>query len=131
MGRRDLGYPRSGCIGSHQLRKRIERDGHAPGVIDLRDEADVSEIRRISAEKRPRPGKCLERGETFDDPVAIPFVLRRLVGSELAFRRDGHLNFQMQLAKQVDTVPLTRDYITDWERTNATTSRQSAPGRAA
>ena len=54
-----------------------------------------------------------------------------LVGAELAFRRDGHLNFQMQLAKRVDTVPLTRDYITDWERTNATSTRQSAPGRAA
>jgi len=54
-----------------------------------------------------------------------------LVGAELAFRRDGHLNFQMQLAKQVDTVPLTRDYITDWARANATSTRQSAPGRAA
>src|SRR5436305_9612492 len=39
-----------------------------------------------------------------------------LVGSELAFRRGGHLVFQMQLAKQVDAVPLTRDYMLDWER---------------
>jgi cyclopropane-fatty-acyl-phospholipid synthase len=39
-----------------------------------------------------------------------------LAGSEVAFRRQGHMNFQMQLARQVDTVPLTRDYITDWER---------------
>jgi cyclopropane-fatty-acyl-phospholipid synthase len=38
-----------------------------------------------------------------------------LVGAELAFRRDGHLVFQMQMAKAVDTVPLTRDYITEWE----------------
>jgi cyclopropane-fatty-acyl-phospholipid synthase len=53
-----------------------------------------------------------------------------LVGAEMAFRRDGHLNFQMQLAKQVDTVPLTRDYITDWERTHAARPAQS-PGRAA
>ena len=40
-----------------------------------------------------------------------------LVGSEIAFRRQGHMVFQMQLAKAVDTVPLTRDYMFDWERT--------------
>jgi cyclopropane-fatty-acyl-phospholipid synthase len=39
-----------------------------------------------------------------------------LVGCELAFRRGGHLVMQIQMAKAVDTVPLTRDYITDWER---------------
>ena len=39
-----------------------------------------------------------------------------LAASEIAFRRDGHINFQMQLAKRIDTVPLTRDYMFDWER---------------
>jgi cyclopropane-fatty-acyl-phospholipid synthase len=39
-----------------------------------------------------------------------------LAGSEIAFRHQGHLNFQMQLAKRVDTVPLTRDYIAEAER---------------
>jgi cyclopropane-fatty-acyl-phospholipid synthase len=39
-----------------------------------------------------------------------------LAGSEVAFRRQGHVVFQMQMAKQVDTVPLTRDYMIDWER---------------
>ncbi len=39
-----------------------------------------------------------------------------LIGSELAFRRMGHMVFQMQLARRQDAVPLTRDYITDWER---------------
>jgi cyclopropane-fatty-acyl-phospholipid synthase len=38
-----------------------------------------------------------------------------LVGSEIAFRQSGHLNFQMQLAKRVDTVPLTRDYLFEWK----------------
>jgi cyclopropane-fatty-acyl-phospholipid synthase len=41
-----------------------------------------------------------------------------LAGSEIAFRHQGHMNFQMQLAKRVDAVPLTRDYITDWERSH-------------
>jgi len=39
-----------------------------------------------------------------------------LAASEVAFRRQGHINFQMQLAKRVDTVPLTRDYMFDFER---------------
>jgi cyclopropane-fatty-acyl-phospholipid synthase len=39
-----------------------------------------------------------------------------LAGSEVAFRWQGHVNFQMQIAKRVDTVPLTRDYMFDWER---------------
>jgi cyclopropane-fatty-acyl-phospholipid synthase len=39
-----------------------------------------------------------------------------LAGSEIAFRRQGHMIWQMQLAKQVETVPLTRDYMIDWER---------------
>jgi cyclopropane-fatty-acyl-phospholipid synthase len=39
-----------------------------------------------------------------------------LAASEVAFRRQGHMNFQMQLAKRVDTVPITRDYMFDTER---------------
>jgi cyclopropane-fatty-acyl-phospholipid synthase len=39
-----------------------------------------------------------------------------LTGSELAFRRMGHMVFQLQLARRQDAVPLTRDYVTDWER---------------
>ena len=49
-----------------------------------------------------------------------------LVGSEVAFRRGGCMVFQMQLAKAVDSVPMTRDYMLDWER-----ERRAAPGRAA
>jgi cyclopropane-fatty-acyl-phospholipid synthase len=39
-----------------------------------------------------------------------------LVGCELAFRHMGQMVFQLQLAKRQHAVPLTRDYITDWER---------------
>jgi cyclopropane-fatty-acyl-phospholipid synthase len=34
-----------------------------------------------------------------------------LAGSEAAFRREGLVVFQIQLAKKLDSVPLTRDYI--------------------
>jgi cyclopropane-fatty-acyl-phospholipid synthase len=36
-----------------------------------------------------------------------------LSGAELAFRRSGHMVWQMQLARQQDALPLTRDYITE------------------
>ena len=49
-----------------------------------------------------------------------------LVGSEIAFRRAGHLVFQMQLAKTVDAVPLTRDYMLDWERTRSAVADRAA-----
>src|SRR5262249_28651740 len=38
-----------------------------------------------------------------------------LTGSEVAFLREGLAVFQIQLAKKLDTVPLTRDYITRTE----------------
>lgn len=34
-----------------------------------------------------------------------------LVGAECAFRHQGHMVFQMQLSRDVQAVPLTRDYI--------------------
>ena len=39
-----------------------------------------------------------------------------LAGSEIAFRDQGHVVFQIQLAKRIDAVPLTRDYIAQWEQ---------------
>ena len=44
-----------------------------------------------------------------------------LAGSEIAFRRQGHMNFQIQIAKRVDTLPLTRDYMAEWENAHAVT----------
>ena len=39
-----------------------------------------------------------------------------LVGSEMAFRYQGHVVFQIQMSKDQTAVPLTRDYITDYGR---------------
>jgi cyclopropane-fatty-acyl-phospholipid synthase len=39
-----------------------------------------------------------------------------LAGAELAFRRMGHMNWQLQLARRVDALPLTRDYMVEAER---------------
>jgi cyclopropane-fatty-acyl-phospholipid synthase len=51
--------------------------------------------------------------------------------SEAAFRHGDHFVFQMQLAKRRDAVPLTRDYITQWERAHAVEAIPYAPRRAA
>jgi cyclopropane-fatty-acyl-phospholipid synthase len=45
-----------------------------------------------------------------------------LIGSELAFRRMGHMNWQLQLTKNVSTLPLARDYMFDGERNSAAKS---------
>jgi cyclopropane-fatty-acyl-phospholipid synthase len=39
-----------------------------------------------------------------------------LIGSELAFRRMGHINWQLQLTKKQAALPLARDYMLDVER---------------
>jgi cyclopropane-fatty-acyl-phospholipid synthase len=49
-----------------------------------------------------------------------------LVASEIAFRRQDHMVFQMQLAKAVDAVPLTRDYVLDWEREHSGAAERAA-----
>ncbi len=49
-----------------------------------------------------------------------------LVSSEVAFRRGGCMVFQMQLAKAIDSVPMTRDYMLDWEREQSTASDRAA-----
>jgi cyclopropane-fatty-acyl-phospholipid synthase len=41
-----------------------------------------------------------------------------LAGCGAAFRHGGLVNFQIQLSKRVDTVPLTRNYMADWERSH-------------
>jgi cyclopropane-fatty-acyl-phospholipid synthase len=46
-----------------------------------------------------------------------------LAGCELAFRRMGHMNWQLQLAICEDTLPATRDYMWEAERTSAAPAR--------
>jgi cyclopropane-fatty-acyl-phospholipid synthase len=46
-----------------------------------------------------------------------------LVLCEMGFRFRSMMVFQMQLAKRVDAVPPTRDYMVNWERANAPPKR--------
>ena len=49
-----------------------------------------------------------------------------LAGSELAFRREGHMVFQIQLTREQTAVPLTRDYMFEAERAAAAHMRVAA-----
>ena len=49
-----------------------------------------------------------------------------LAASEMSFRHQGLMVFQMQLAKRQDAVPLTRDYVTDFDRGRATAAIAAA-----
>ena len=49
-----------------------------------------------------------------------------LLGCEVAFRRRDQMVFQLQLAKRQDAVPLTRDYISEWEHGVAAAESQAA-----
>jgi cyclopropane-fatty-acyl-phospholipid synthase len=55
-----------------------------------------------------------------------------LAASEMAFRHQGMMVFQIQLAKRVDSVPLTRDYIAqEVARLRSLEERSSVPMRMA
>ncbi|MDF1625271.1 MAG: hypothetical protein P1U84_03210, partial [Parvibaculaceae bacterium] len=42
-----------------------------------------------------------------------------LAGSETSFRHEGMVVFQFQLTRQIDRLPLTRDYISAWKKTRS------------
>jgi cyclopropane-fatty-acyl-phospholipid synthase len=52
-----------------------------------------------------------------------------LTGCEVAFRYMRQMVMQIQLTKRLDTAPLTRDYMFDWEREHATMGNLSADAR--
>jgi len=54
-----------------------------------------------------------------------------LIGSELSFRHDYNMVWQMQLARDIEAVPVTRDYMVDWERETGIPARRKSRDRAA
>jgi cyclopropane-fatty-acyl-phospholipid synthase len=50
-----------------------------------------------------------------------------LASSEMAFRRDGLVVYQIQMTKSVDTLPMTRDYMFEAERTMRFAGTQTMP----
>jgi cyclopropane-fatty-acyl-phospholipid synthase len=124
------------------LRKYIFPGGYSPALSEVVPQAerarlwitDIEILRLHYAETlrawRGRFEQNRDRIRTLYDERFCRMWEMYLVGSELAFRRDFSLVFQMQMAKAVDTVPLTRDYMIDQERARSSVAEQS-PGRAA
>lgn len=54
-----------------------------------------------------------------------------LVICEMGFRYENLMVFQIQLSKSLDAVPLTRDYMFDWERAQAEKEKAGARDKAA
>jgi len=50
-----------------------------------------------------------------------------LAGAEMGFRRDGLAVYQIQLTKRMETLPLTRDYMFEIERTMRFAGTQTMP----
>ena len=50
-----------------------------------------------------------------------------LIGAEMGFRHQGLMVFQIQITKKIDAVPVTRDYIYEWEHKHTgSTASQAA-----
>ncbi len=49
-----------------------------------------------------------------------------LKAGEMSFRHQAQMVFQMQLTRTIDALPVTRDYMTDWERRRGADSVRAA-----
>src|SRR5712691_328484 len=124
------------------LRKYIFPGGYAPALSEVVPKVEsarlwITDIEILRLHYADTLGAWRRRFEQNRDRIRALYDERfcrmwemYLVGSELAFRRDFSLVFQMQLAKRVDTVPITRDYMIDWERARRVAALKPA-GRAA
>jgi len=112
------------------IRKYIFPGGYSPAlseVVPVVERAnlwitDIEILRLHYAETlklwRQRFNANRERIRTLYDERFCRMWEFYLAGSEVAFRNQGHLVFQMQMARSIDAVPLTRDYMVEWERSH-------------
>ncbi len=113
------------------LRKYIFPGGYTPALSEVMKAVEREglwvtdvEILRLHYAKTLREWR--RRFETNRDKIRELYDERfcrmwefYLVGCEIAFRHMGQMVFQIQLARKQDAVPLTREYITDFERAHA------------
>ena len=113
------------------LRKYIFPGGYTPALSEVMKAVEVEglwvtdiEILRLHYAKTLR--EWHRRFQANRDKIKALYDERffrmwefYLVGCEIAFRHMGQMVFQMQVARRQDAVPLTREYITDFERAHA------------
>jgi cyclopropane-fatty-acyl-phospholipid synthase len=120
------------------IRKYIFPGGYAPALSEVLPTVersklwitDIEILRLHYAETlrawRDRFGRNRDRLCRIYDERFCRMWEMYLICSEVAFRRQDYMVFQMQLSKAVDTVPLTRDYLVDWEREQPADSDRAA-----
>jgi cyclopropane-fatty-acyl-phospholipid synthase len=125
------------------VRKYIFPGGHIPAfseVVPAIEQAgllvtDVEVLRLHYAETlrhwRQRFLANRERAKALYDERFCRMWEFYLASSEMAFRYMNLCVFQIQLAKRIDTVPLTRDYMVDAERELAAGEETSSHKRSA
>ncbi|MEQ8967037.1 MAG: cyclopropane-fatty-acyl-phospholipid synthase family protein [Azospirillaceae bacterium] len=110
------------------IRKYIFPGGYCPALSEVMSPIERARLWTTDVEiLRLHYAETLlawrERFKTHWDRVAEVYDERfcrmwefYLAGSECAFRNSGHVVFQIQFAKRVDALPITRDYMIDRER---------------
>src|SRR5215475_8929009 len=79
-GCRERGELRGCRVDRNNAGKAIKRDVEAPGVGDLRHDADIRDRHMAPERVGRRPYQLLDRFEAGDYPVLVPFLDRALVG---------------------------------------------------
>lgn len=122
-----IGRPRPG-VTNDWIGKYIFPGGHAPSLSEMLPAIERSglivtdiEILRLHYAQTLRAwrerfaARRSEIAELYDERFCRMFEFYLGV-SEMSFRQGGQEVFQIQLAKSVETVPVTRDYIIETER---------------
>ena len=110
------------------LRKYIFPGGYAPALSEVMPSVersglyvtDIEILRLHYAETlkewhRRFQAHRAEIAELYDERFCRMWEFY-LIGAEIDFRYLGTMVFQMQLSREIDAVPLLRDYMVDWER---------------
>ncbi len=120
------------------LRKYIFPGGYAPALSEVLSAVEKAglwvtdiEILRLHYAETLRhwhdrfQQKRQQAKELYDEEFCRMWEFY-LLGCELTFRRRNQMVFQLQLAKRQDAVPLTRDYIGEWEHAVVAAESQAA-----
>jgi cyclopropane-fatty-acyl-phospholipid synthase len=120
------------------LRKYIFPGGYTPALSEVLSAIErvglwVTDIEILRLHYAETLRHWRQRFETNRDRVRAIYDERfcrmwdfYLTGCEISFRRMNQMVFQIQLARKQDAAPLTRDYITDFERAHRAQGEQTA-----
>lgn len=110
------------------MRKYIFPGGYSPALSEVmpvieREQLFATDIEILRLHYADTLKRWLERFAERRDEVREIYDERfcrmwefYLAASQAVFRHGGHVVFQVQMSRQVNAVPMTRDYIQDWER---------------